>query len=426
MAGTADPDGVRTGCCIAGGGPAGVMLGFLLARAGIDVVVLEKHVDFFRDFRGDTIHPSTLQVMDELGLLDALLRIRHSLIRQLTGRIGASTVTLADFAHVPGRCKYIALMPQWDFLNFLAMQGRRCPTFRLEMGWEATDLIHDGDRVSGVRVQTAEGPRTVQADLVIAADGRSSVLRERAGLTIIDLGAPIDVLWMRLSRKADDPGQTFGNVAGGVIFVTINRDDYYQCALVIKKGGFDGIRDRGLPTLRQQIVSLVPYLADRVGELQQWDDIKLLTVRVDRLSTWYRAGFLCIGDAAHAMSPIGGVGINLAIQDAVAAANLLVEPLRRGSVSTVELEAVQRRRELPTRLIQALQVLVQRRVLEQVLNTSVITSAPWFVRVLAGIPWLRRLPARVVGVGFRPEHIHTPAARRPEARGEELGARRQS
>jgi 2-polyprenyl-6-methoxyphenol hydroxylase-like FAD-dependent oxidoreductase len=265
--------------------------------------------------------------------------------------------------------------------------------------------------VSGVRVQTAEGQRTVEADLVVAADGRSSVLRERAGLTIIDLGAPIDVLWMRLSRKADDPGQTFGNIAGGVVFVMINRDDYYQCAFVIKKGGFDGIRDRGLPALREQIASLVPYMADRVGELRQWDDIKLLTVRVDRLSTWYREGFLCIGDAAHAMSPIGGVGINLAIQDAVAAANLLAEPLRRGSVSAVELEAVQRRRELPTRLIQALQVIIQRRVFEQVLNTSVITSAPWIVRVLASIPWMRRLPARIVGVGFRPEHVQTPDVR---------------
>lgn len=387
------------------------MLGFLLARSGVDVVVLEKHLDFFRDFRGDTIHPSTLQLMDELGLLDALLRVRHSVIPRLTGHIGASTITIADFAHVPGRCKYIALMPQWDFLTFLATQGRRYPTFRLEMGWEATDLLVEGDRVTGVEVRSADGPRTVHADLVVAADGRSSVLRDRAGLSVIDVGAPIDVLWMRLSRKSDDPGQTFGTFAGGVVFVTINRDDYYQCALVIKKGGFGEIHERGLPALRQQIAALVPYLADRVDELRTWDDIKLLTVRIDRLATWYRPGLLCLGDAAHAMSPVGGVGINLAIQDAVAAANILVPPLQRNAVSTRDLDAVQRRRELPTRVIQALQVIVQRRVLEQVLNTSVITSAPWIVRFLAGIPWLQRIPARVVGVGVRPEHIQTPEVR---------------
>jgi 2-polyprenyl-6-methoxyphenol hydroxylase-like FAD-dependent oxidoreductase len=401
---------LRVTCSIAGGGPAGVMLGFLLARAGIDVVVLEKHADFFRDFRGDTIHPSTLQVMDELGLLDAFLSRPHSEVRELTGRVGTTTIRIANFSHVPGRCKFIAFMPQWDFLDFLSEAARAYPAFRLEMEADVTDLLTEGDRVCGVRAQTPRGPLEVQADLIVAADGRHSTLRERAGLTVRDLGAPIDVLWMRLSRKPDDPGQTFGNIAAGGILVAINRNDYYQCAFVIRKGGYNELRARGLEAFQQQVAALAPFLADRVDELKDWDQVKLLTVAVDRLEQWYRPGLLCIGDAAHAMSPVGGVGINLAIQDAVATANILAAPLRGGAATTDLLRAVQHRRELPTRLTQALQVFVQQRVLSRVLDMRGTIAPPFLLRVIDRLTPLHYIPAYVVGVGFRPEHVETPAS----------------
>jgi 2-polyprenyl-6-methoxyphenol hydroxylase-like FAD-dependent oxidoreductase len=394
-------------CCIAGGGPAGIMLGFLLARAGVDVVVLEKHADFFRDFRGDTIHPSTLEVMSELGLLDGLLKIRHSELRELSGRIGSQPVTIADFRRVPGPCKFIAFMPQWDFLNFLAEQAQRYPSFRLMMETEATDLLRDGNRITGVRVKTPRGIDAIYADLVVACDGRSSTLREAAGLRVLDKGAPIDALWIRLTRDPNAPGQTFGNIAAGGILVAIDRTEYYQCALVIRKNGFAEVQARGLGALRDQIATLAPFLAPHVNEIRTWDDVKLLTVKVDRLETWCRPGLLCIGDAAHAMSPVGGIGINLAIQDAVAAANILTPALLRGAPPVAKLRAVQRRREFPTRVTQAVQVFIQERVLNRFLNARANIQVPSFVRILLSMPIVRRTLARIVGIGVRPEHVLT-------------------
>ncbi len=329
----------RVTCCIAGGGPAGVMLGFLLARAGISSVVLEKHKDFFRDFRGDTIHPSTLQIMHELGLLEAFLKLPHQEIRALRVLVGDTEILFADFSHLPTVCKYVALMPQWDFLNFLAEQGRRYPGFDLHMETEATDLIVESDRVVGLRAESPGGPLEIRADLVVGADGRHSTVRERAGFGVTSLGAPMDVLWMRMSRHPRDPEQTGGFVNYGHLLVTLNRGDYWQCAFVIRKGGYDEVRSRGLDAFRAEIVRLAPYLADRIQELKDWDDIKLLTVAVDRLTQWWRPGLLCIGDAAHAMSPIGGVGINLAVQDAVAAANIVAAPLREGRLTTSDLSS---------------------------------------------------------------------------------------
>ena len=401
---------IRTTCCIAGGGPAGVMLGFLLARAGVSVIVLEKHKDFFRDFRGDTIHPSTLQVMHELGLLDAFLRLPHDEVRELRGLIGDDEIILADFSRLPTRCRFIALTPQWDFLNFLAGQGARYPGFHLAMEAEVTSLIEEHGRVAGVRGHSPDGPFETRADLIIGADGRHSVVREQAGLRVIDLGAPIDVLWMRLSKHQDDPPQTAGRINYGKMLVTLDRGDYLQCAFVIKKGGYDEVRARGLDALRADITRIAPHLADRVGELRGWDDIKLLTVLVDRLERWWRPGLLCLGDSAHAMSPMGGVGINLAIQDAVAAANLLARPLRERTLSDEHLAAVQRRRELPTRFTQRVQVLMQERVVNPALSADRPIAAPWLLRLFNRLPLLRRIPARLIGIGVRPEHVRTPPA----------------
>jgi len=403
-------DKLVTQCCIAGGGPAGMMLGFLLARAGVDVIVLEKHADFLRDFRGDTIHPSTLEIMHELGLLDEFLKLPHEKVYELNAQIGDTKLTLADFTRLPTRCGFIAFMPQWDFLDFLAEHGRRFAAFDLKMEAEVHDLTVEEGRVTGLLATTPEGEIRVEADLVVAADGRHSTLRERAGLEVLDLGAPMDVLWMRLSRRSDDPGQTLGRIYSGRIFVMLNREDYWQCAFVIPKGGFDQVHDRGLQALREEIVGLAPYLRDRVDELKEWSDVKLLSVSVDRLRVWHGPGLLCIGDAAHAMSPIGGVGINLAIQDAVATANILGPLLRQGSVSERDLQAVQRRREFPTRATQWLQVLVQNRVIGRVLASNAKMSPPLPVRLLGKVPFLRRAPARLIGLGFRPEHVNAPAA----------------
>lgn len=400
-----------TSCCVVGGGPAGMMLGLLLARAGVDVTVLEKHADFFRDFRGDTIHPSTLQLMDELGLLDEFLQLPHSQARELIGRIGSETIRVADFRYVPGRCKFMAIMPQWDFLNFVAERAGRHPSFRLEMQSEAMDLLGEGECVTGVRVKTPQGERTVSAHLVVACDGRESVLRERASLVVQNIGAPIDVLWMRLSRSPDDPGQTFGNVAPGGILAAMDRGTYYQCALVIRKGDFDVVKSRGIEAFREQIAAIAPFLRERVHELTDWDQIKLLTVRIDRLQQWYREGLLCIGDAAHAMSPIGGVGINLAIQDAVAAANILVEPLCAGSVKLDHLRAVQRRREFPTRVTQWVQEQLQERVVKGVLAAREPIAPPAALRYVLAFPVLRAVPAWMFGVGVRPEHVKDRALR---------------
>src|SRR5487761_912166 len=324
-------EAIQTRCCIAGGGPAGVMLGFLLARMGVDVYVLEKHADFLRDFRGDTIHPSTLELMYELGILQEFLKRPHQEVRELAGQVGRETVPVADFRRLPTHCKFLALMPQWDFLNFIAEKAKRYPGFHLKMQAEVTDLIRENGRVAGVQVKTPDGMLEVRAQLTIGADGRHSVVRERAGLEVVNLGAPMDVLWMQFSLREGDPEQTFGHVEAGRVFVMLDRGDYWQCAFVIPKGGIEEIRQRGLAALREEIGNLSPFLRDRVDELKDWKDVSLLTVTVDRLVKWSVPGLLCIGDAAHAMSPIGGVGINLAIQDAVAAANILGEMLREGS-----------------------------------------------------------------------------------------------
>ena len=394
-------------CCIAGGGPAGVMLGLILARAGVRVLVLEKHADFFRDFRGDTIHPSTLEVMHELGMLDRLLELPHQEVREMRAQIGEETLSVADFTHLPTRCGFIAFMPQWDFLDFLAREAARFAGFRIRMRTEVTGIVEEAGRVVGVTARTDAGPITVRGDLVVAADGRQSIVRERAGLEVRDLGAPIDVLWFRLSRPGG-AGPTMGRFDAGQIVVLIDRGGYWQCGYVIAKGRFEAIRAAGLPAFRERLAGLVPALAPVVDELRTWDDVKLLTVRVDRLTRWYRDGLLCIGDAAHAMSPVGGVGINLAVQDAVAAANILAGPLRAGTVTTERLAAVQRRREWPTRVTQRVQVAIQDNVLAGVLGSTGPVSPPLPVKLLDRVPLLRRLPARLVGMGIRPEHVTAP------------------
>jgi 2-polyprenyl-6-methoxyphenol hydroxylase-like FAD-dependent oxidoreductase len=396
---------LTTRCCIAGGGPAGMMLGFLLARAGIDVTVLEKHGDFLRDFRGDTVHPSTMQVMQELGLLDAFLARPHSEVRTLAGQIGDDQVQLADFTHLPVQAKFVAFMPQWEFLDFLAAEARRYPAFHLLMNTESTGIVRDGDLVTGVAATGPDGPQSIRAELVIAADGRHSTLRDAAGFQVVDRGAPMDVLWLRLSKSPSDPGQTLGRIDAGRIFVMLDRDDYWQCAYVIRKGGIDEVHAMGLDAFRDEIGRLAPYLRDRVHELASWDDVKLLTVAVNRLDTWFRPGLLCIGDAAHAMSPVGGVGINLAVQDAVASANILVPRMRAGKATMENLRALQKRREWPTRMTQGLQIAVQNRVISNVLRTKGTVKTPWAVKLLGRYPVLRRLPARIIGMGFRPEHI---------------------
>jgi 2-polyprenyl-6-methoxyphenol hydroxylase-like FAD-dependent oxidoreductase len=393
-----------------------MMLGFLLARAGIEVMVLEKHADFLRDFRGDTIHPSTLELMHELGLLNDFLKRPHQEVRQLTGQIGDETVVIADFSHLPTQSKFIAFMPQWDFLDFIAEHGRRYPTFHLKLQAEVIDLIEGPDRVVGVSVRTPEGPIEIRAELIVGADGRHSIVRACAGLKVETLGAPIDVLWFRLSRKVSDPDQTLGRFVAGKIMVMLNRGDYWQCGFVIPKGNLETLKTKGLPAFRNDIVAIAAFLADRLDELRDWTDIKLLTVIVDRLREWYRPGLLCIGDAAHAMSPVGGVGINLAIQDAVAAANILARPLSEGTVSVKDLDKIQRRRQLPTRITQGLQVFLQERVIRPVLVSNQQIKLPWPLKLLQRWPYLRRLPARLIGIGFRPEHVKTPDIFQGQAR----------
>ena len=401
-------DSLKARCCIVGGGPAGMMLGLLLARMGVDTVLLEKHADFFRDFRGDTIHPSTLDIMYELGVLDEFLRLPHQELQELAGQIGTDTVTIADFRHSPTRCKFLALMPQWDFLDFLKQHAVRYSGFRLFMEAEATDLIEDGGVVAGVRAKTPKGPLEIRADLVVGADGRHSVVRERAGLPMEDLGAPMDVMWMRISRHPNDPGQTFGHVEPGRMLILLNREGYWQAAFAIRKGDADRIRQKGLEVFRGEIERIEPFLRGRLDELRDWNDVKLLTVTVDRLTQWSRPGLVCIGDAAHAMSPIGGVGINLAIQDAVATANILGPVLVERAPSPAELSRVQSRRRFPTRATQRLQVAIQNNVIKRVMGSSKQLSLPWPLKLLRRFPILRRIPARVVGVGFRPEHVRTP------------------
>ena len=394
-------------CCIAGGGPAGMMLGLLLARAGVDVLVLEKHADFLRDFLGDTIHPSTLEVMHELGVLERLLTLPHQKATRINGQFGDLALTVADFSSLSTQCRFVAFMPQWDFLNFLAGEAARYSTFQLRMEADVTGLIEGAGSVVGLRANTPDGPLEVRASLVVGADGRHSVVRAKAGLSIEEFGAPMDVLWFRLSRRLSDPADPIGRFDVGRIFIMLNRGDYWQCGFVIAKGSREQIHVKGLPAFRDAVAQLAPFMADRVGELYDWEPIKLLTVQVDRLRQWYRSGLLCIGDAAHAMSPVGGVGINLAIQDAVATANLLTAPLREGRLTTKDLQLVQQRREWPTRMTQRVQLAIQNRVIKQVLSGAGRFSPPFAIRLLARFPFLRRIPARMIGLGFRSEHVQT-------------------
>lgn len=394
-------------CCIVGGGPAGLMAGFLLARAGVDVVVLEKHADFLRDFRGDTIHPSTLQLMFELGLLHEFLQLPHRKAFQISAFVGDRKFVIADFRSLPTLCKYVAFMPQWDFLDFIAAEAKKLPSFRLLMKTAASGLLAEQGRVVGVRAAGPEGELEIRADLVIAADGRSSLMREAAGLEVEDFGAPMDVLWFKLRREASDPDESFGRVAPGRLVVMIERGAYWQIGYVIPKGGAQTLRSRPIGEFRDAIAKVAPILSDRVEELRDWDDVSLLTVQVNRLKNWSRPGLLCIGDAAHAMSPIGGVGVNLAIQDAVATANLLAEKLRTGSLRDEDLAAVQRRREFPARVTQRLQLFAQNRVIRSVLSADAPFEPPLALRIFDLFPVLRQLPARLIGIGLRPEHINS-------------------
>ena len=400
---------LQTRCVIAGGGPAGIMAGYLFARAGVPVIVLEKHADFFRDFRGDTIHPSTLELMYELGLLDEFLEQPHQEVRELRAVVNGEAVPIADFTKLPTRCKFIAFMPQWDFLNFLSTHAKGFPSFQLLMQHEVIDLTFNQQRVTGVRVKTPCGELEICADLIIGADGRHSIIQACAGLERQELGVPIDVLWMRISKKQDDPQQSLGFFQHGRLLVLLDRGDYWQCGFVIPKGGYEGIKARGLQELQNEIVSFAGFLRDRGAELDDWSKIKLLTVQINRLRDWCRDGLLCIGDSAHAMSPAGGVGINLAIQDAVATANLLAEKLRTGPVSVDDLRKVQERREWPTRLIQGMQVFIHRRIVTG-RTSGGKKSLPFVVRPLKWFPVLRQIPARFIGIGPLPEHLHSPTA----------------
>jgi 2-polyprenyl-6-methoxyphenol hydroxylase-like FAD-dependent oxidoreductase len=395
-------------CVIAGGGPAGIMNGFLLARAGVDVIVLEKHKDFFRDFRGDTIHPSTMDVLAELGLLEEFCRVPHQKVTYAEGEIGNERFRIADFTHLPTRCKFVMFMPQWDFLNFLSGQAKRFANFRLMMGTEATDLLRDGGRVVGLTAKTEGGPIDIRADLVIGADGRHSRLRDAAELKVEDLGAPMDVLWLRLTHRPDEEHAVLGRFADGQVLVMLDRGDYWQCALIIRKGTFDAVKAVGLDAFRARVARLAKRPS--ADEIKSFDDVKLLTAAVNRLTEWCRPGLLFIGDAAHAMSPIGGVGINLAIQDAVAAANVLAEPLRRKSATLDELRRVQKRRTFPTWATQAMQTTIQDRVIDPMLASGKTPKPPALLRLAQHWPLLQRIPARLIGVGVRPEHVRTPAA----------------
>lgn len=398
---------LSTQCCIVGGGPAGLVLGTILARAGVDVIVLEKHADFLRDFRGDTIHPSTLQAMDELGFTDELLRLPHEKAHELRGIVNGEAILMANFARLNTRFPFIAFMPQWDLLNFLARKAGAYQNFRLLMRTEAKELMRAGDRIAGVNAVSPDGPVTIRAALTVACDGRDSHMRAQAGFQPHVLGAPMDVLWFKLSRRASDGGEPMGRFDAGRIFITINRNDVWQCGYVIAKGSLGALQQRPIADLQQTIAEIAPIFADRVQEIASWDDVKLLTVAVHRLPVWHKPGFLCIGDAAHAMSPIGGIGINLAIQDAIATANLLARKLRENRAQESDLAAVQKRREWPVRVTQWVQVTIQNRIIAPALGTRERVRAPWLLRHLQQIPFLRDLPARFVGIGVQPEHVTT-------------------
>ncbi|MBR0901440.1 FAD-dependent oxidoreductase [Bradyrhizobium liaoningense] len=402
---------MKVRCCIVGGGPAGMMLGYLLGRAGIDVVVLEKHADFFRDFRGDTVHPSTLEVMDELGLIDGFLKLPHQRLQKMDGLFGGTPVRIADLSRLHTKYPFIAFMPQWDFLNYLREAGRRFASLEVMMSTEAIDLIRRGETIAGVRAKTPDGVIDIEADLTIACDGRHSTVRERAGLEVEEIGAPMDVLWFRAGRRPDETENVFARVEPGKMMITFDRGDYWQCAYVIAKGQHGAVKARGLAALLDDVVRMAPILRSGIAEVKSFDDIKLLTVAINRLTRWTRPGLLCIGDAAHAMSPIGGVGVNLAVQDAVATANLLADKLQHGCPSEDELDAVRRRREFPVKMTQRMQVVVQNNIISGALQGGDRPlKVPLIVRLITALPWLQGIPARLLALGVRPEHVQSKAA----------------
>jgi 2-polyprenyl-6-methoxyphenol hydroxylase-like FAD-dependent oxidoreductase len=402
---------INTRCCIVGGGPAGMMLGYLLGRAGIDTLVLEKHADFFRDFRGDTVHPSTLQVMDELGLIDGFLKLPHQQLQKMDGKFGGASIRIADLSRLKVKYPFIAFMPQWDFLNFLRESGKRFRALKVMMNADATDVIWSGDRVIGVQADTPDGPVEIRADLTVGCDGRHSIVRQRANLEVNDIGAPMDVLWFHAGKRANETESVFARIEPGKMMVTFDRGDYWQCAYVIAKGQYDAVKARGLDAFRDDIVGMAPILKSGISDVKTWDDVKLLTVAINRLKRWTQPGLLCIGDAAHAMSPVGGVGVNLAVQDAVATANLLAAKLANGCPSEDELDTVRQRREFPVRMTQTMQVVVQNNLISVALKPGDRPlKVPLLARIINAVPWLQGITARFIGLGVRPEHVHSPAS----------------
>ena len=387
-----------------------MVAGLLFARAGVSTTVLEKHGDFLRDFRGDTVHPSTLRLFSELGLLDRLLQRPHNKVYGIGGTIGSRQLTIADFSHFDPRWNFTALMPQWEFLDFVADEARAHPHFQLIMNAEATGLLNGEERVTGVVYRHEGGERELRTRLVIAADGRRSILRTEAGLPLRTLGAPIDVFWFRVPKQPTPDNKTTGIFVAGRIMVLLDRGDYWQCAYVFPKGSEETVKARGLDAFRQEVAQVAPVLAGEVKAVASWDDVRLLTVALDRLECWHKPGLLIIGDAAHAMSPVGGVGINVAIQDAVAAANLLAERMAEGEPVDGLLGKVRKRRLLQVRLIQRFQKLAQDRIITPLLGRSTQFEPPLLLRMLNRYPLLRRIPAAFLGFGPRPEHIRSPAA----------------